>query len=119
MNLIIMRRRVVAGWLTANSQHFDVGGFRVLYIKKGEKSPNRPVTADKDALIEFYDLKHKHTPDGQFIADYDVQTILEGESGLDLHGGVPSWKVSASDMKKVREWVTEIDADTAIKNITK
>lgn len=105
-----MAHRVALGWFSiANSEHLDIGGFRVIYVKKGDKSPHRNVTAVKDALVEFYDLKQKHTPDGQFIADYYAETIMDGESGLNLHGGVDSWKVSASDMEKIREWIFKIE----------
>lgn len=61
--------------------------------------------------IEFYDARHPFTEFGQFISRYYVDTILgrnefsSGVGGLDLQGGVESWKIDAGTMMLVRIWL--------------
>lgn len=51
----------------AEIQRMDLRGFRVLYIPKGVVNPNYPAATCKEKdMIEFYDNKYPHTPDGQF-----------------------------------------------------
>jgi hypothetical protein len=60
-------------------------------------------------MVEFYDTRYPHTQYGQFVSRYYVDTILDGsDCGLCLDGGVPSWTVSAEDMKTVRSFLKEI-----------
>lgn len=74
----------------------------------GKDGPMRVVIKSKN--VEFYDLRYPHTPDGQHISSYYVKTLLKDEDelkrrGLDLQGGVDSWKVPASSMRKVFEFI--------------
>ena len=58
-----------------------------------------------DPLVEFYDATQD--PEvfgerGQFAARYYLSTLLESPSfdvGLNLHGGVPSWVVTAANVR--------------------
>lgn len=90
------------------------GEMRALYIPVGETNPNNiNIKADKEPLVCFYDLRYMYTPDGQHISSYYVDTILRDwltkkdveNVGLDLLGYVPSWKINADEMNKVRAWL--------------
>lgn len=63
-------------------------------------------------LIEFYDPDYDFCTDhgvvlGQFVTRYLVQTLIDrpvrGE--LNLHGGVPKWRVSATTMYEIHRWL--------------
>ena len=60
-------------------------------------------------VIEFYDQTYmtetSFQPHGQMMASYYLSTFLEIEDGqgLNLHGGVPGWKLSAEDVAFVKE----------------
>lgn len=60
--------------------------------------------------IQFFDLAHPHTPHGQFISAYYLETLLDrGERsgrGLLLDGGNPGWTVDGESLKKVLDWAT-------------
>lgn len=62
--------------------------------------------------VEFYDTRYPHTPFGQFVSRYYVETILgtdgygSGMGGLDLMGYEASWKLDAVSMTLVRNWLT-------------
>ena len=87
--------------------------FNVRIVGVGEKyGLNGVLTNDSDQpLVEFYDTRHtdrdpttKHL--GQFTgARYFVETLLESSNndcGLCLHGGVPSWALSAATYQEVK-----------------
>jgi len=82
---------------------------RVLFLPKGIKSPHFDTEPDNHALIEFYDTRHDHTPDGQFISRYWAETLIESKDlrqrGLDLLGYEDDWKVSARSISIVLDWV--------------
>jgi hypothetical protein len=83
---------------------------RAVYISKDETSPNHIMTYDKDTL-EFYDMRYQHTPDGQFISRYNVDTLLDNvghiqDLGLDLMGYVESWKINPVACRVVMDWVS-------------
>jgi len=82
---------------------------RVVYVPFGEKSENFPSQfeeSNKDGRVEFYDMRYPQTPDGQFISSYYVSTLIEkDDSGLDLHGGEPEWKIDYSTMRLVRDFL--------------
>jgi len=84
---------------------------RVVIIPVKEASPNFPhVKREDEDLIEFYDRRYQHTPDGQFITRYFTSTLLETQAGipvggLDLYGGESAWKIDGRTMKTVRDWI--------------
>ena len=83
--------------------------FRVVYVPPGQESLNFPrLAADERDLVEFYDLRHPHTPDGQFVSRYYVDTLMEGRTldyGLDLDGGIEDWTIDARTMRVVLGWL--------------
>lgn len=94
--------------------------FTVVLLRDGV-SEGRPAAnkyLDGKPLVEFYDARHVKgfTPDGQFIADYHVDSLLERDavagrtriSGLDLYGGEPSWTVDAMTMGRIRSWLLRL-----------
>jgi len=93
-----------------------VDKFNVRVVKQGEKyGRDFCLTHDGDRpLVEFYDTRYMHTEFGQFVSRYYVETILSEKGngpkncGLNLHGGVPEWTVSAEDMDTVRGWLKTI-----------
>lgn len=90
---------------------------RVLLVPAGEQRPNHPdAKVVNEALVEFYDGRYNHTPDGQFIAEYYVSTVLKDNAslrnfGLDLMGytisfpGLPEWKINARTVGMVYDWL--------------
>lgn len=82
--------------------------FRVVFLPDG-MSVNRPAanrTASGKPLVEFYDARKDHTPDGQFVADYYLDTILpDSDFGLALHGGVDAWQIDGATMATIRDWL--------------
>ncbi len=81
---------------------------RAVFVPAGEQPPNHQKTApDSKNMIEFYDSRYPHTPDGQFITRYYVETLREGNkyAGLDLYGSVPDWKIDARTKEMVLDWV--------------
>ena len=70
----------------------------------------RPTDADAPHWIQrptvrFYDTRYPHTEHGQHISDYYVDTVLAGDAGINLAGGVPDWHVDADAMRIVRIWL--------------
>lgn len=80
---------------------------RILRTGDGYGLDNVLTWDDERPGVEFYDARYDHTPLGQFTSRYYVETILEGPgpSGLDLHGGVDSWKIDGQSMQIVRAWL--------------
>jgi len=59
-------------------------------------------------MVEFYDTTvdmKVFGPRGQFVSRYDADTLLSVDGGLNLHGGVPVWTVSASGMERVQDFI--------------
>jgi hypothetical protein len=81
--------------------------FRVVYIPQGTASKNYPsVNTDRGPLVEFYDRRWAHTPDGQFVSRYYASTMLAHSSdGLCLHGEVSAWVVDAATVQLVVAWL--------------
>lgn len=87
---------------------------RAIYVQQGEACPNHPTELAMRGFVEFYDLRHMHTPDGQFITRYDLDTYMNGwcgdggydcGRGLDLYGSEPDWKIGADTRQLIGEWI--------------
>jgi len=87
---------------------------RVIYVQPGDKSPNYQAEPGRYGLVEFYDLRYPHTPDGQFISRYDLDTYMNGwcgdggydcGRGLDLYGSEPDWKIGSDTHQIIGEWI--------------
>ena len=83
--------------------------FNVRILNEGDKyGLNNCLTHEsKKPLVEFYDNRFPHTEFGQFISRYYIDTILnmKNNEGLDLQGGVPDWKINATEMNSVVAWL--------------
>jgi hypothetical protein len=83
---------------------------RVVLLTDG-KSLSRPAAnkyRKNDApVVEFYDRRYPHTPDGQFICEYHLDTLLpDGNGGtFMLWADVPDWRVDGATMVRIREWL--------------
>ena len=81
---------------------------RVIYVQPGGKSPNYEAEPGRYGLVEFYDLRYNHTPDGQFITRYLPDTYMEGHDsgrGLDLVGYEADWKIGADTRLIIGQWI--------------
>ena len=74
----------------------EVTPFRVRLVMNGEKYGREDcLTHDKnEPLVEFFDKRYPHTPNGQFVSRYFLETIMNITNGLNLDGGVSDWVVS-------------------------
>lgn len=67
------------------------------------------ISNDEDRpIVKFYDLRYTKgfTPQGQFVADYYVKTLLEDPGyGLNLNCGVPAWSICAETMDLIKTWL--------------
>lgn len=61
-----------------------------------------------DNIVEFYDARYSFTPLGQFVSNYYVDTLKDFEGTLILYGGVDDWKISAENMKEIRDWLNNL-----------
>lgn len=60
------------------------------------------LTVKDEPLVEFWDAVYN-----TLVSRYYLSTLLEVSqgTGLNLDGGVPSWRISAEGMAKVMEWL--------------
>ena len=64
------------------------------------------LTNDGDEpLLEFYDARFPHTPNGQFVSRYYLSTLSDRQDrpnpgGLDLQGDVATWSVTSESMER-------------------
>lgn len=86
--------------------------FNVVILEKGDKyGLNNVLVHDKDQpLVEFYDSTHKFTEHGQFVSRYYIDTIVNSNSGLNLHGGEPNWQIDSESMNIVRTFLKNSEA---------
>jgi len=90
-----------------------VGKFNIRIVETGDKYGRWDSGVnDKAPMVEFYDSRFDHAGcmgRGQFVSRYYVDTIVNGTfpNGLDLHGGEPEWKVSAEEMRDVKDYLGE------------
>lgn len=81
-------------------------GMRVLLVLKNEKCPNHNTHSEID-MVEFYDLRYDHTPDGQFIAAFfldDLNDIRYTGKGLILLGSEREWQIDDRTKGMVIDW---------------
>lgn len=76
---------------------------------KGVAGPMRAVLKEGDKpIVEFYDARYDHTPNGQFICEYYLSTLQESDrfTGLNLNGGVPAWRIDQRTKGMVIDWAS-------------
>lgn len=63
-------------------------------------------------LLEFYDAQYPHTPHGQFVSRYYLETLLQNcdqaDRGLCLHGGEPTWQISGKSLGLCLSWAESL-----------
>lgn len=77
--------------------------FRVTFGKR----EYRDGTYSPYQVVSFYDARYDFTEHGQFVSDYNPETLLERVSGypLCLNGDYADWTIDASTMKLVTSWL--------------
>ena len=80
--------------------------FRVVY---GNRTYRDGTIAD-NPTVSFYDTRYDFGTHGQFVSDYDRDTVLRHRGGwaLNLDGGIPDWIVDASAMYVVCTWLNHM-----------
>jgi hypothetical protein len=81
--------------------------FRAVVLTDG-KSENFVTKSMGDrSMIEFYDLRFMHTPDGQFTGGrYYLESVLDQGRGLIFDGGVPAWQIDSRTWDTIRKWLS-------------
>ncbi len=88
----------------------------VRIVRNGQSygATNSLVHNQEDPLVEFYDTRYDHTPDGQFVSRYYKSTLMaNNRDGLCLQGGVPDWQIDGDALKNIKEWLN-VQNDTPI-----
>lgn len=87
--------------------------FYVRVIEQGERYGHEDAAVWQDAMpgVIFYDFRFAHYktfgPMGQQVATYYLQTIIQGNDGLNLDLGIPAWQIDAKTMNDLRWWLEE------------
>lgn len=85
---------------------------------------NNCLLVEDELMVEFYDADYakdgiKNSPLfgmlGQFVSRYYVRTLLgedgygrdDRDQGLNLDGGVPSWRLDAGTYRVILAWIRE------------
>jgi hypothetical protein len=65
-------------------------------------------------FVEFFDMRFPQTQFGQFVARYDLDTIMESKNeGLCLDFGVPSWTLTEDSFHWVKAWLRRLELEPA------
>lgn len=91
-----------------------IGPWNVRIVHQGEKyGLDDCLTHDEqEPLVEFYDAEQdasKFGPRGQFVNRYRESNILSMNPmrGLAVHGGVPRWTATPSQMFAIIDWAQD------------
>ena len=77
--------------------------FRVTFGKR----EYRDGTHSPYDVVSFYDARYDFTEHGQFVSDYNPETLLERQRGygLCLNGDYADWTIDGSTMNLVTSWL--------------
>lgn len=77
--------------------------FRVVY----ENRVYRSGAIAAKPTVAFYDARYDFTEHGQFVADYNPETLLERQRGyaMPLNGDYADWTIDGSTMNLVLTWL--------------
>lgn len=66
--------------------------------------------SDPEAVVAIYDARHgvERNNVGQFVSSYYVTTLRNHQGGLNLHGDIPAWQLSARNCHHIQEWLRVI-----------
>lgn len=104
--------------------------FTARFVAKGDLTGPNMMEEHKDApIVEIYDAEYDFVRDlegnslGQLVTTYYAETLLGGRiedkkaRGLDLHGGVDSWKLDAPAFNQLHDaladWVATYEDEQA------
>lgn len=79
----------------------------VRIVEQGDKYglKDRLTHEGEEPLVEFYDTRYEHTDLGQFVSRYFIDTLADGEGGLNLDGCEPEWTIHRPCMHRIRDWL--------------
>jgi len=88
--------------------------FRVVVLVKGRSENFVTASMGERSLVEFYDMRYSHTPDGQFTGHriYLHDAIVAPEFILDY--GVEDWRIDSVTSRMVREWMLSLSASGSV-----
>ena len=88
----------------------EITPFRIRVVMSGENYGRDDCLTHEgsEPLVEFFDKRFPHTPNGQFVSRYYLETIMNISDGLNLDGGVDAWKVSKEGISFVQEKLKEL-----------
>ena len=88
----------------------EITPFRIRVVMSGESyGKDDCLTHERsEPLVEFFDKRFPHTPNGQFVSRYYLETVVKMSNGLNLDGGVDAWKVSKEGIDFVQEKLKEL-----------
>jgi len=77
--------------------------FRVTFGRRKYRDGSYSTTE----VVSFYDSRYDFTEHGQFVSDYNPETLLEMRTGTPLHlqGGEPNWVIDGWTMRLVTSWL--------------
>ena len=83
--------------------------FNARLLTNGEKyGRNFALTHEGKPVIEFYDTRYDHTPLGQFVARYLLETLSEacydGIGVLSLQGNSKTWYIEGDSLQDIVDW---------------
>lgn len=85
--------------------------FRFVLQRAGsalERNPGRPYTSRHDVVCVF-DLRFPHTANGQFVADYHVNTLSEREpTGIRFYTPIPEWSIDYIAEGILQRWLANV-----------
>ena len=88
----------------------EITPFRIRVVMSGENYGRDDCLTHEgsEPLVEFFDKRFPHTPNGQFVSRYYLETVVKISDGLNLDGGVDAWKVSKEGIDFVQEKLKEL-----------
>ena len=83
--------------------------FNARLLTNGEKyGRNFALTHEGEPVIEFYDTRYDHTPLGQFVTRYLLETLSElcydGIGVLSLQGNSKTWYIEGDSLQDIVDW---------------
>jgi hypothetical protein len=60
----------------------------------------------KEPLVEIYDADYNHTPFGQYISCYYLDTLRNRDPhSLAFNGGIEKWRIGAANAVRLQQWL--------------
>lgn len=94
--------------ITLNEPHAT---FLVRVVQQGQKYGRdfKQTLAIAEPLVEFYDTDYSHTPFGQYINCYYLDTLRNRDPNpLALNGGIEKWRIGQENAIRLRSWLLSL-----------